>query len=45
MGQSEGNQQLWLDVEDRARVNLQSVDGMVETGHLEVYDQFEQETI
>jgi len=32
VGQSEGNAQLWLEVEDRARINLQMVDVIVETG-------------
>ncbi len=33
----------WLETEDAARINLQKVDLLVESGTAEVYDQFERE--
>lgn len=33
----------WLETEDAARVNLQKVDLLVESGTAEVYDQFERD--
>ena len=35
----------WLDVEERARVNLQRVDMRVESGEVEKYESYEEETM
>jgi hypothetical protein len=40
-----GQVTMWQDVESRARVQLEVVDGRVESGEPEGYDMFEEETI
>jgi hypothetical protein len=42
MYQIEGKR-VWLEIEDAARINLQKVDLLVESGTSEAYDQFERE--